>query len=357
MSRDKNRLFLEYLLILRLIYLLLAFFVFFLSPRATIIPIIAAQACWFCECCYPPWESCQKATRCGAYGPVSSPSACGSVCSSVGMKYCGDTPCPEDECQVDSDCGPGCRWLAGTPNYCYCPPTPTPPPNQNPTCTISASNITYDGMAYVDLTSGIPQTRAPTTHTGTISTSDPDGDSVTITSFTASGDCVAIARSGTTFTYTPQGHVTGRVPTLTGPTYCDVTFTAKVSDGKGGTGTCEKTIRVSYPGPQLYALRLVDGNDVVYPASGEDEPPNMRTDEQFTAVGGVAPEPFTTTGARLQDAGLPTRRLRPVGQRFVVGGYTASDHNLLQVMLYVWDENGVLDGSGLVPEGRRVSLP
>ncbi len=97
----------------------------------------------------------------------------------------------------------------------------------------------------------------PSSNTYAIATSDPDGDSVSITDFSVDKpDCLAATRSGKQVTLTPQGAVTGKTPTLDGPTsnVCTVTLTAQVSDGNGGTASCSKSIQVRYPRPRLSAV-------------------------------------------------------------------------------------------------------
>ncbi len=99
----------------------------------------------------------------------------------------------------------------------------------------------------------------PSSNTYALNTSDPDGDTVSITSFSVDKpNCLAASRSGKQVTLTPQGAVTGQTPTLDGPTsnVCTVTLTAQVSDGNGGTASCSKSIQVRYPRPRLAAVYL-----------------------------------------------------------------------------------------------------
>jgi len=120
-----------------------------------------------------------------------------------------------------------------------------------PTCDLSAlpSTITYDGKAFYDLTTGLVTTQAPTTHTATIQVSDPDGDSVTVTSLSANKPaCLQTSYSGTTAQLTPQGAVTGQAfPPLDGPNACQVRVSAEVEDSGGAWARC----RVPLPAPAL----------------------------------------------------------------------------------------------------------
>jgi len=103
-----------------------------------------------------------------------------------------------------------------------------------PTCDLSdfPSTITYDGKAFYDLTTGLVTTQAPTTHTAAIQVSDPDGDSVTVTSLSVNKPaCLQTSYSGTTAQLTPQGAVTGQAfPPLDGPNACQVCVRAEVED-------------------------------------------------------------------------------------------------------------------------------
>ena len=114
-----------------------------------------------------------------------------------------------------------------------------------PTCDLSdfPATITYDGKAYYDLTTGLVTTQAPTTHTAAIQVSDPDGDSVTVTSLSADKPaCLQTSYSGTTAQLTPQGAVTGQAfPPLDGPNACQVRVRAEVEDSG----------RVPLPAPAL----------------------------------------------------------------------------------------------------------
>jgi len=107
-----------------------------------------------------------------------------------------------------------------------------------PTCDLSdfPSTITYDGKAFYDLTTGLVTTQAPTTHTAAIQVSDPDGDSVTVTSLSANKPaCLHTSYSGTTAQLTPQGAVTGQAfPPLDSDNACQVRVSAEVQDS-GGT--------------------------------------------------------------------------------------------------------------------------
>ncbi len=183
--------------------------------------IRAQSGCWFCECCAPKWERCENSNDCLSYGPVSSRSECSSVCNQIGRNYCGDFACPG--------------------------PTPTPTPgggggggggggNNPPSCTITAPDtITYDGKKYLDPATGTVQSSLPTSQSGTVNLSDPDGDSVSITNLTVSKpQCLQVQRNNTNLTLTPQGQLTGQTPTLDTANTCQVQITAQISDGKGG---------------------------------------------------------------------------------------------------------------------------
>ena len=187
--------------------------------------IYAQGACWFCECCLPRWDVCENATSCGSYGPVSSISECSRVCDQVGRKYCGEMPCPDDECQVDSDCGPGCRCLYDPGgNYCFCSGNGGGGGGGNnpPTCTINGpTSITYDAKRYWDATKTL-RTQNPTEHRLSLTLSDPDGDAVSVTNVTVDRNCLTSRRAGNDVYVTPQGQVTGVTPVLTGTNSCDV---------------------------------------------------------------------------------------------------------------------------------------
>ena len=142
--------------------------------------------------------------------------------SGVGGKYC----CPDclDQCQVDSDCGSGCTCLADpNGNYCYCPGGGGGSggggggnTNHPPTCTISfptdgLGTVLYDAKEYYNI-NGSAVVKQPTTRTGKINTTDPDGDTVTLQSLTVDRNCAQPSLRGTNFTLTPQGHATGVSP-------------------------------------------------------------------------------------------------------------------------------------------------
>jgi len=238
--------------------------------------------------------------------------------------------------------------LAGSSgNYCYCGGGGGGGGGGNnpPSCNFDAfpNAIDYDGKAFVDPNSGTNQVLMPSSNTYAIATSDPDGDSVSITSFSVDKpDCLAATRSGKQVTLTPQGAVTGKTPTLDGPTsnVCTVTLTAQVSDGNGGTASCSKSIQVRYPRPRLSAVYLYDFNHLIVPAAPDDQPPNALRDDQFAYVGGMARDPFAPAGVPLLNAGSPTQDLPPADQRVQVQQYLASDHNMLRLALVVRDANG-----------------
>jgi hypothetical protein len=76
----------------------------------------------------------------------------------------------------------------------------------------------------------------PVTITVLSNDSDPDGDTLTVTTYT-SPTSGTLVKTGNTFTYTPAAGFTGTV-----------TFTYTVSDGKGGTDTATVTILVKSTG-------------------------------------------------------------------------------------------------------------
>ncbi|NPA06368.1 MAG: hypothetical protein GXO54_03075, partial [Chloroflexi bacterium] len=74
---------------------------------------------------------------------------------------------------------------------------------------------------------------------------------------------------------------------------------------------------------------------------GEDATPrNLLTDAQFATVGGAYRDPFTTSGAQVDNPDQPTRTLKPLEQRFSITGYTHSDHNPVRVRFSISDPNG-----------------
>ena len=117
--------------------------------------------------------------------------------------------------------------------------------NNPPSCTINLqSPITYDGMEYVDKTTGQTKRKQPSTIQGRIRTRDPDGDRMRITKLTVSKpECLKVTRNGKTLYTTPQGKITGKTPTLDGANYCDVRIRVQVSDGRGGTNIRPSAVR------------------------------------------------------------------------------------------------------------------
>jgi len=224
-----------------------------------------------------------------------------------------------DACDIS---GPRYVWS----NKVYFTTTGSPP-----TCSLSnlASTIGYKGLAYYDITrNGAFTVREPSTYTATISVSDPDGGAVQVTEVTASKpECLQVTHSNTTVRLTPQGALTGQPnPPLDTANTCRVTVTATVRDEEGETATCSKDITVTYPQPRVSLIRLRDQNPVYIP--GEDATPrNLLTDVQFATVGGAYRDPFTTSGAQVDNPDQPTRTLKPLEQRFSITGYTHSDHN------------------------------
>ena len=140
---------------------------------------ISACTHYIYECCDAPncRLNCYAINNLG----INTQSDCDFFCQNR-SKYCCDD-CA-DHCQVDSECGSGCRCInSSSGNYCYCPtntptPTPTPTPvNHAPTCTISfptdggSSTITYDAEQYYDSNGGQVNDSA-TARSGRINTSD-----------------------------------------------------------------------------------------------------------------------------------------------------------------------------------------
>ncbi len=143
-------------------------------------------------------------------------------------------PCGNDECQVDSDCGPGCRCLYDPGgNYCFCSGNGGGGGGNNPpTCTINGpTNITYDAKRYWDANKTL-RTQNPTEHRLSLTLSDPDGDAVSVTNVTVDRNCLTSRRAGNDVYVTPQGQVTGVTPTLTGTNSCDV----QVGSGQWAVG-------------------------------------------------------------------------------------------------------------------------
>ncbi len=182
-----------------------------------------------------------------------------------------------------------CQGIGFHSSVSFTTPNVTPTPTPTPTPISNVPPDSNNGWVKVTL--------PPTTIEGTINTSDPDGDSVRITRMTVSKpSCLKVTRDGRRIYATPQGKVTGKTPSLNGPSYCNVTIRVQVSDGKGGTNNCSKTVRVNYPKPRIWSIWLYDHNDV----SVERQPANTLRDNQFYFVGSYNfTEPFRTNGAKL----------------------------------------------------------
>ena len=116
------------------------------------------------------------------------------------------------------------------------PPAPPPPPppvtNHAPTCSLSVSpKEVYPAFS-------------PKPHKATVTAqaSDPDGDKVSF-SWTSSGG--AVSGSGASVEWTPGERIEEG----------SFTITAKVTDGKGGEGSCTETVRVK-PDPEYFDGRV-----------------------------------------------------------------------------------------------------
>lgn len=218
--------------------------------------VTEVKACmhYLYECCEK--SNCQK--NCAALrNPLPhSEEECNNRCHGIG-EYC----CPScaDQCQVDSECGSGCRCLADSNgNYCYCPGGGSGGggggggnDNEPPSCSITVplnnpNGIFYDAKEYLNQTTGQLETQQPTTRQGKVNTDDPDNDDVTVESLTTDKNCVQLTLNGENFTLTPQGHLTGVSPVdLTSTRICTATLTATVTDGDD-TATCYKPVPIYY---------------------------------------------------------------------------------------------------------------
>ncbi len=122
--------------------------------------------------------------------------------------------------------------------------------------------------------------------------------------------------------------------------------TVYIKDSHGATNTCRQILTVAYPPPRLVLIKVLDQNR--YFALGPAGwPANPLQDLQFAHIGGWVVEPFASRGARVQNAGQPTRTLYPAEQRFLIGPYTQSDHNPLRLTLVLEDDNSHRHAEGL----------
>ena len=316
--------------------------IFFIVFLGSYIKISLIHACthYIYECC--DYNYCSG--NCYVIR-VSSLRDCNNTCHAAN-KYCCNNCI--DKCQVDSDCGSGCRCLASSSgNYCYCPtttPTPTPPPNRAPTCTIDfptdggTNYILYDAKQYYDSNHTV-HNDPPTARAGKINTSDPDGDPVTITDFTVSGNCIKSNRNGKNFTLTPQGEVTGVTPNLTGYYTCNSTLTAYIKDNHNHTASCTKEVQIRYPMTYITRMCLQDKNDQsVLPDSTQNPPVRPSV---FNYVGSTAPDVASYTIN--VDGSAPKQKLKPIGTRFTLNQIQKGDSSPFDLVLRFYDYNGNLN--------------
>jgi len=287
-------------------------------------------------CVHYFWECCsdsQCTSNCyGIPKVIRNKTECENYCTNQSPRdYC----CPDclDHCQVDSECGSGCRCInSSSGNYCHCPtstPTPTPTPtNHAPSCTISfptdggSSTITYDTEQYYDSNGGQVNDSA-TARSGCINTSDSDGDTVTITSVNVSNNCVAFHRTGNNFTLTPQGQINNVVPALSGTNSCVSRVTAYISDGTD-SASCYRDFTTEYPATEVTSIRIYDRN--TRSVSPDTPTSNYYVTTSFTTVGSSAPDAQTYQMNALNNAGTPQQTLPDVSSRFTSTGLNIHDH-------------------------------
>ena len=302
---------------------------------AYLTPSVKAEGCFFCDCCVP---TCRKAQFCGA-AQVTDPALCDAVCHGQGGENCGSWPCAPTPTPPGGGGGGGGGSGGGGGGT---PPPPPPPPNHPPTCTIQFPTdggnptVVYDALKFLTPTG--TQTRQPTVRRGRIVTQDPDGDAVSITSFTTTNNCVALQLlAGGDFTLVPQGAVTGKNLALPSRV-CTVTLKATVQDSKGKTGSCQKTIDVAYAPPLLQRFFLRDaGNDSV--ASDIPGSASAVTRGGFLYIGGSAPDPGRYQMAALQGT-KPRQYLPPPGRRFIRVATLKADHAPFKISAVFYDYNG-----------------
>ncbi len=226
--------------------------------------------------------------------------------------------------------------------------------NRPPTCSINLpSTITYDGQKYINTSTGQLITKQPTRRSGSLSLSDPDGDTVRVTQIQVDKpNCLAVSRSGNTLYATPQGSVTGKTPSLSSTNKCSVKITVKISDGKaGGTASCSKTVQVVYPPTRIQKVYIYDKNDQ---SVQKDTPGSGGTTVQggFLYVGGSNPDTGRYAMQPLQGA-YPTQLLPPASARFARTATLKRDHAPFELRAVFYDENGHL---GFNPAQVQVAL-
>ena len=119
-----------------------------------------------------------------------------------------------------------------------------------------------------------------------MNTSDPDGDTVTVTDVSVDKtDCLEATHNNTDISLTPQGAVSGHPnPSLDTANTCNAQITVTVDDNHNHTATCTKTIAITYPRPRLYSLIIMDRNDDASTTAphGPDDTPlrNTTSDNQ-----------------------------------------------------------------------------
>ena len=313
------------------------------------------NACYFgydYKCCAQP--NCGAPCHSTKYGDASTDwDACSYDCSNNTGDFC----CEDcaDECQVDSECGSGCRCLADSNgNYCYCPGGGSGGGgggggggNNPPSCSItvplnSPSGIFYDAKEYLNQTTGQLETQQPTTRQGHINISDPDGDTVSVQSLTTDKNCVQLTLNGENFTLTPQGHLTGVSPVdLTSTRICTATLTATVTDGDD-TATCYKPVPIYYYPTYLTGMFLYDGNNHPEWHNGEQDANPVYDSGDFAYIGSNARDIAAYT-IHINNPNSPTRTLKPYNQRFTINQYLKSDHTPLLLTLALDDLNGTIN--------------
>ena len=223
------------------------------------------------------------------------------------------------------------------------------PINHPPTCTISfptdgLGTVLYDAKEYYNI-NGSAVVKQPTTRTGKINTTDPDGDTVTVQSLTVDRNCAQLSLNGTNFALTPQGHATGVSPVdLTSPTKCTVTLTATVTDNKD-TATCQKQVDIIYPPTYLIRMYIRDLNKYSSLNYENNTANNYNTKyypSNFKYTGSTAQD-IANYQIQLNNANKPTRTLKDPAHRFKILTYTKSDAAPFEVRLMFYDTNGPID--------------
>lgn len=134
------------------------------------------------------------------------------------------------------------------------------------TITVSSSASTNQSPDAVNDTISTIKNNAVITGNVLANDTDPDGDTLSITSFTSTGNGTIDNNGNGTFTYTPNANFTGTD-----------TFTYTISDGNTGTDTATVTITVNNeaPAPDLVLyMELTNDN----PADGVDDSSSYNND-------------------------------------------------------------------------------